>query len=145
MSARKLKQKAPASSCSLYCVRPSDEVSDENLKTYLKKHHSRVYNWRQELFGTSWASRENVHNMTIFERQGLNMAQKLLKHEYLLSPILWSGFENFPQFDPPLIFVIFSPHTKSLDKFSSTQKCVNYIQTNFATKCVNFDKTDLIA
>ena len=99
--------------------------------------------------------RENVHNMTIFERQGLNMAQKLLKHEYLLSPILWSGFENFrihvwkyhllrtlPQFDLALTFVIFSPHTKSLDKFSSTQKCVNYNQWDFATKCVNFDKTD---
>ena len=36
----------------------------------------------------------------------------------------------------------FSTHTKFLDKFFSTQKCVNYNKTDFATKCVNFDKTD---
>ena len=36
----------------------------------------------------------------------------------------------------------FSPHRKFLDKFFSTQKCVNYNKTDFATKCVNFDKTD---
>ena len=41
-----------------------------------------------------------------------------------------------------LIFVIFSPHRNFLDKFFSTQKCVNYDKTDFATKFVNFDKTD---
>ena len=43
--------------------------------------------------------------------------------------------------DADLIFVIFSPHRKFLDKFFSTQKCVNYDKTDFATKFV-FDKTD---
>ena len=33
-----------------------------------------------------------------------------------------------------LIFVIFSPLTQLLDKFVSTQKCVNHDKTDFATK-----------
>ena len=37
-------------------------------------------------------------------------------------------------FLPYLIFVIFSPHTQSLVKFFSTQKCVNRNKTDFATK-----------
>ena len=41
-----------------------------------------------------------------------------------------------------LIIVILSPHIKFLDKFFSTQKCVNYDKTDLATKCLNFDKTD---
>ena len=47
-------------------------------------------------------------------------------------------------FYPDLIFVIFSPHRKFLDKFFSTQKCVNYDKTDFATKFV-FDKTDFFS
>ena len=41
---------------------------------------------------------------------------------------------------PDLIFVIFSPHTKSLDKFFSTQKCVNHVTTDFATKLRKLQK-----
>ena len=51
------------------------------------------------------------------------------------------GAENVSK-KADLIFVIFSPHRKFLDKFFSTQKCVNYDKTDFATKFVNFDKTD---
>ena len=50
--------------------------------------------------------------------------------------------EDFTGVTPDLIFVIiFSPHRKVLNKFFSTQKCVNYDKTDFATKFV-FDKTD---
>ena len=91
---------------------------------------------------TEWC--EKHFHIRCLVSSGVNLCTDICKTIFVILEVRFhhegglSGSRYLELFSPDLIFVIFSPHRIFLDNFFSTQKCINYDQTDFTTKCIKF-------